>query len=117
MGSPFWIGNVGQIDRPFAILSQNLAFGDSPLGLEVIQIVNEKDIFRNFAEPESRKSLKKQADIFAGKDSSTLWAVSAKNGTKLKEIELNVTPIFDGLIAANGKLYMSTTDGKIISLK
>ncbi|MCK4959489.1 MAG: hypothetical protein KAT00_08805, partial [Planctomycetes bacterium] len=65
----------------------------------------------------ARESLKKQADLFTGKDESVLWAVSAKNGTKLKEIKLNVMPVFDGLIAANGKLYMSTTNGKIISLK
>ena len=79
-------------------------------------IVNEQDIFRNFAEPENRKSLKEQADLFAGKDKSVLWAVSAENGTKLKEIELDVMPVFDGLIAANGKLYMSTTNGEIVSL-
>jgi hypothetical protein len=80
-------------------------------------IVNESDALKKFPDPETSKNLKEQADIFAGADGSTLWAVSAKNGTKLKEIELNTMPIFDGLIAANGKLYMSTTDGKIISLK
>ncbi len=80
-------------------------------------IVNESDAYKKFPDPAARESLKKQADLFTGKDESVLWAVSAKNGTKLKEIKLNVMPVFDGLIAANGKLYMSTTNGKIISLK
>jgi hypothetical protein len=43
-----------------------------------------------------------------------MWAVSAKDGTKLSEQKLNHLPVFDGLIAANEKLLMSTTDGRVI---
>jgi outer membrane protein assembly factor BamB len=46
---------------------------------------------------------------FGGK----LWAVSKDGGEKLAEYDIASPPVFDGLIAASGKLYMVTRDGKV----
>jgi len=43
-----------------------------------------------------------------------LWAVSAADGKKLVEYELDSPPVWDGMAAANGRLYMSLTDGSIV---
>ena len=61
--------------------------------------------------------LEKQERLFAGEAGSVLWAVSAKDGRKRAEIKLDVLPVFDGLIAAGGELYMASVDGKVICLR
>jgi len=52
-----------------------------------------------------------------GKKGGILWAVSAADGEKLAEYPLDAPPIFDGMAAANGRLYISTTDGNVVCLK
>ena len=60
--------------------------------------------------------LGKQQRLFAGAGGSVLWAVSGKDGGKKAKVKLDVAPVFDGLIAAGGELYMATVDGKITCL-
>ena len=52
-----------------------------------------------------------------GRMGAVLWAVSASDGGKLAEYKLDAPPIFDGLSAANGRLYVSTTDGKVVCMQ
>jgi hypothetical protein len=53
---------------------------------------------------------------FEGRKGGLLWAVSAASGEKLAEIQpLKSPPVYDGLIAAQGRLYMSTLDGTVHS--
>ena len=42
--------------------------------------------------------------------------VEAGSGKIVSRIDLNSPPIFDGLAAANGKLYLSCEDGSVICL-
>jgi outer membrane protein assembly factor BamB len=51
---------------------------------------------------------------FRGIKGGILWAVSAEDGSKLVEYKLESPPVFDGMIAAYGRLYMSMTDGKLL---
>jgi len=51
-----------------------------------------------------------------GREGAKLRAVSAADGGKLSELHLEAVPIFDGMIAAHGKLYMSTVDGSVICM-
>ncbi len=51
---------------------------------------------------------------FEGRLGAQLWVVSAADGTKLAEYPLDYQPAFDGLIAADGRLYLSTTDGSVV---
>ena len=43
-------------------------------------------------------------------DQAVLWALSTTDGKKLAEYPLDSPPVFDGLIAANGRLYITTID-------
>ena len=45
-----------------------------------------------------------------------LRVVSAADGSKLFERELDSPPVFDGMIAARGKLYVSTRDGRVVCM-
>ncbi len=51
---------------------------------------------------------------FEGRNGARLVAVSAKNGIKLAEETLDALPVFDGLIAAQERLFMSLKDGSVI---
>jgi outer membrane protein assembly factor BamB len=49
-----------------------------------------------------------------GKKGSSLQAVSVKDGTKLAEYNLESTPVWDGMAATNGRLYLSMKNGRIL---
>ena len=53
---------------------------------------------------------------FEGRLGAVLCAASADDGKKLYEMKLDTPPVFDGLIAANGSLFMSMKDGSVMSL-
>jgi hypothetical protein len=53
---------------------------------------------------------------FEGRSDARLAAVSAADGTTLAEQQLDAPPVFDGLIAAAGRLYVSLEDGSIACL-
>jgi len=43
--------------------------------------------------------------------------VQADTGEKLTELPLEVCPVFDGMAAAAGRLYMANQDGSVICLE
>lgn len=51
---------------------------------------------------------------FEGRVGSELLVFSKKDGSKLAQYQLDSPPVFDGMAAANGRLYLSTLDGKIV---
>ena len=51
---------------------------------------------------------------FEGRMGSRFAELSIADGKKITETTLDCTPVFDGLIAAGGRLYLATTDGSII---
>jgi hypothetical protein len=51
---------------------------------------------------------------FDGRLGAQLWAVSAADGEKLAQLDLDALPAFDGLAAADGKLYLVTKEGSVI---
>ncbi len=64
-------------------------------------------------------------DVFDGKDpyaafearkGARIVAVSAKDGSRLSETRLECPPVFDGMIAAGGRLFASLRDGSVVCL-
>jgi outer membrane protein assembly factor BamB len=51
-----------------------------------------------------------------GRNGAELWSVSANDGSRFDRVTLDATPVFDGMIAASGNLYLSTVDGRIVCL-
>jgi hypothetical protein len=45
-----------------------------------------------------------------------LAAFAAEDGRQLSELQLPSPPVWDGLAAANGKLYLTLMDGKVLCL-
>lgn len=50
---------------------------------------------------------------FEGRRGAKLVTVLAKDGTPVAELELDAPPVFDGLIAARGRLFLATEDGTL----
>ncbi len=53
---------------------------------------------------------------FEGRKGGKMWAVSARGGKKIAEYPLESPPVFDGMIAAQGRLYASMEDGRVLCL-
>ncbi len=53
---------------------------------------------------------------YAGKLGGVLWAASAADGKKLAEYKLDAAPSWDGLAAADGRLYVSLSDGTVMCM-
>jgi len=56
---------------------------------------------------------KEQVRALNGEKGSVLMAVSTKDGKTLSALTLDKMPIFDGMAAADGKLFISMSDGSL----
>ncbi|UCE49137.1 MAG: hypothetical protein JSW47_03145, partial [Phycisphaerales bacterium] len=56
------------------------------------------------------------AKAYEGRMGGILWAASASTGEKLAQYTLEAPPAWDSLAAANGQLYLSLTDGRVICM-
>lgn len=48
-----------------------------------------------------------------GRGGAVLWSISTSNGQQRAQRELASPPVFDGMAAAHGRLYVSTVDGAL----
>ena len=53
---------------------------------------------------------------FDGRKGAVLRVHSAADGMVLAEHKLEAPPVFDGLIAAGGRLYLSMTNGRLLCM-
>ncbi len=115
--SPYLVKHYWDTDLPLLaramVLADRTVFVAGPPDL-----IDEEEIFKKLTanDPSTEEILKKQDAALKGKDGGILWAVSAEDGEKLSEIKLPALPVWDGMAAARGKIYIATTDGKILCL-
>ena len=96
--------------RAMALAGDNLIIAGPP------DVLDEEEIF---AKPFDRKVVsqaKGQVAALEGKKGALLQVISTGDGRKLNEIKLSSNPVFNGVAVARGKLYISTSDGKVICL-
>jgi outer membrane protein assembly factor BamB len=79
-------------------------------------LIDEEDTFKKIMDrnPEVEAVLARQNDALEGKLGGSLLAVSAVDGKTLFEYHLESLPVWDGMAAARGKLYLSTIDGDVL---
>jgi outer membrane protein assembly factor BamB len=80
-------------------------------------LLDETTLHGRLLRPEVGEEIKQQQAAVDGKLGAILWAVSCEDGKKLAEYRLNSPPVFDGMAVANGRLYVSTLDGKVTCFK
>ena len=78
-------------------------------------IIDEKETFERLTKGDEsvQKLLAEQDALLDGADGSVLRAISAKTGETLAEIKLDALPVWDGMAAAKGRVYLATKDGKV----
>lgn len=96
--------------RALALASGTLFAGGPP------DVVDEKASFGRLLDPTVRRAMEAQQEALEGRCGGVLWAVSAEDGRKLSELRLESPPVFDGMMAAGGRLYLSTVDGRVVCL-
>ena len=76
-------------------------------------VADEEQSVKMLSDPETQKKLAEQSAAFEGRHGALLLAVSPGEGKKLAAYRLDSMPRFDGMIAADGRLYLVTVDGKV----
>jgi hypothetical protein len=79
-------------------------------------LIDEEEAARSLDDPQVRAKVAEQGEAYDGRKGAILSAVSAADGKGLASYRLASMPVFDGLAAAGGRLYLSTTDGKVLCL-
>jgi len=106
-----WSNRIGVLARAM-VLSGETLFVAGPPDLFVVAPEGADHPYHITSE----KVLMDQDAALAGKRGAALWVISTKDGSKLGEVKLPAAPAWDGMAAAGGKLYLSTTDGRAICL-
>jgi hypothetical protein len=55
----------------------------------------------------------KSQEAYEGKEGISLQVFSHHNGTVLARVSLESMPVFDGMAAARGRLFLATKDGRV----
>jgi len=105
-----WTRQVPMIVRAMVLAKDKLAVAGPP------DLVDEEQAMRTIRAPETQRLLAEQEAALLGKKGAALWVLSAGEGQKLAEVQLDVPPVFDGMIAVGGRLYVSLTDGSLLCL-
>jgi hypothetical protein len=107
---PDWSDDIS-VQVNSMVLTDNALFVAGPP-----DVADEEQSVKTLLDPETQKKLAEQSEAFQGNRGALLVAVSRDSGEKLAAYDLDFVPRFDGLIAANGRLYMSTLSGEVLCL-
>ena len=66
---------------------------------------------------DARPPFKDAMAALAGKKGGVLYAVKKSDGSEVMSMTLPSIPVFDGLIAADRRLFVSMQNGKIVCLE
>lgn len=93
------------------VLAGDLLFAAGPPDL-----VDEEKAFRRLSEEGVQKTLARQSAALRGAEGGVLRVVSTSDGKTQAAYALESPPVWDGMSAANGRLYTSTMDGRLLCL-
>jgi len=105
-----WSLGVPFIARAMVLAGETLFVAGPPV------MVDEQEVFTNYGDAAVQAKMAEHVAAFEGKKGALLVAVSKKEGKQLAAYRLDSPPVLDGMIAANGKLFVATLDGKVLCL-
>jgi outer membrane protein assembly factor BamB len=81
-------------------------------------LLDEEELYSQMGEEglKGYRELEDQSAALKGEQGALLWAVSAEHGKILAEYPLGSLPVFDGMSAAGGKLYLSLMNGTVVCM-
>jgi hypothetical protein len=102
-----WSEEVPLLGRALVLAGERLVVAGPP------DVVDTYETPPRWAEAETQSRLAEQAAALRGEKGGVLWVVSAADGARLAEVRLDSPPVFDGMIAAGGRLYLAALDGTV----
>ena len=92
-----------------------------PIFVRALVLADKTLVLAGPPEPAESRSAKlklkapdKAEAAFLGTQGAALWLVSAANGKTLAEYKLESSPVFDGMIAARSRIFISLQDGSLV---
>ncbi len=76
-------------------------------------VAGVKDVLDETKAREDAAGWARQEEHITGKHGSMVWAMDAKTGEKLSEWNLDLLPVFDGVISAGGRVFVAGEDGTL----
>ncbi len=104
----YWTKDVPLFVRAMVLAGGTLFVAGPP------DVIDEQQVFRQIDDPKVRQSLADQDAALDGKKGALLLAVSAADGKKLAQYNIDSPPVFDGMAGAAGRLYMATVNGELL---
>ncbi len=107
---PKWTQDVPIYVRGMVLGGKNLFIVGPP------DTIDEEATFKQLSQgdPRVQRLLTKQDDALSGAMGAQLLAVDIETGKVSNTVELESLPSWDGLAGANGQLFLSTLDGKVM---
>lgn len=107
---PRWKTDVPVYVRGMVLAGHNLFIVGPP------DIIDEEATFEKISEKDAevQKLLSAQDAAIEGSDGAKLVSVNAETGEAQYTLELNTLPSWDGLAGAQGKLFLTTLDGRVM---
>ncbi|UCD25146.1 MAG: PQQ-binding-like beta-propeller repeat protein, partial [Gemmatimonadota bacterium] len=104
------------VDQPSIIARGMAVAGDVIFAAGPEDLIDERYAFYNPDDPKVQAALERQEAAIEGKLGGQLWAMSKGDGRVVVRYALDTIPVFDGIAAAGGSVYMSTVDGRVVRL-
>ena len=105
-----WSVEIPLVVRAMVLAGQRLFIAGPPATLD------EENAFDHYLEEETQRRLAEQDAALAGKRGAMLWSVDGASGKRLASLKLDSPPAWDGMAAADGRLYLTTMDGSVVCL-
>jgi len=105
-----------RVDQPSLHVRALALAGDTLFVAGPPDLIDEREAFRLPDDPDVQSRLQQQAEALEGRHGGRLWVVSATDGAPLARYALPSPPVFDGLAAARGRVYVVTVDGAVACL-
>jgi len=102
-----------KIPHPPVVVRAMVVTEDKLLVAGPPDVVDEKAMWGRSNEPVFARKMAEQAAALAGKSGARLWTLDKRTGKTLAEQALNAPPVFDGLIAADGRVYLADESGAL----
>jgi outer membrane protein assembly factor BamB len=106
-----WTKNVPLLARAMVLAGRTLFVAGPP------DLIDEEQAFRQINDPKVTRSLAEQAAALNGEKGALLLAVSVADGKELAQYDIESPPVFDGMAAAAGRLYMATVNGEVLCFR
>ncbi|MHC4407283.1 MAG: hypothetical protein ACYTG0_47340 [Planctomycetota bacterium] len=79
-------------------------------------LLDEESVFQDLQLEENQRSLQKQNEALTSRKGGRLLAVSVQDGFTEQMLDLESPPVWDGMAAAYGKLFVCCRGGLVIAL-